>query len=276
MDLLALIYAATLRGYAAWGIIFAVLTVLEFVFPQGERTLAGRARTLLFWAAWIPASAAIPMLLLRCWQWLHLHPLLAIPLIQSLALPALAVAVVGTVASMLVSDFMAYWHHRIQHRFLWRFHAVHHSIRDMNAVNSYHHISETLFSTLIITLPMTLIVVDCGPVVAWVPILTWYQVVYLHSPTRLNFGPLRAIFTDNRYHRIHHSVEQRHFDTNFGISLSIWDRMFGTHHAVARGEWPLVGLDEMPPPTTLREWIDLPARYRATPQPEGALVARPA
>ncbi|MEO0673284.1 MAG: sterol desaturase family protein, partial [Pseudomonadota bacterium] len=30
-------------------------------------------------------------------------------------------------------------------------------------------------------------------------------------------------------HRVHHSTERREHDTNFGFSLSVWDRVFGTY-----------------------------------------------
>jgi sterol desaturase/sphingolipid hydroxylase (fatty acid hydroxylase superfamily) len=36
-------------------------------------------------------------------------------------------------------------------------------------------------------------------------------------------------------HRIHHSVRRDEHDTNFGFSLSIWDRAFGTYRAEPAG-----------------------------------------
>jgi sterol desaturase/sphingolipid hydroxylase (fatty acid hydroxylase superfamily) len=43
-----------------------------------------------------------------------------------------------------VSDLFYYWFHRAQHALglLWRFHAVHHSIEELNCFNEWHHVSE--------------------------------------------------------------------------------------------------------------------------------------
>jgi sterol desaturase/sphingolipid hydroxylase (fatty acid hydroxylase superfamily) len=254
-------WRATLQGYGAWAVIFTVLSAVEILFGRERVTLATRWRGLMFWSLWIPVSAAFTIGLTMLWSALHVPPLLRVDLLGGVGRSGWVAAIVGPVAGILIGDFAAYWYHRAQHAWLWRYHAVHHSIRDMNAVNSYHHVSETLFSMVLMTLPTSLLAIDCGPTVPMIPIVMWFQAVYLHSPARLSIGPLRAVMTDNRYHRIHHSLEERHFDHNFGIFLSIWDRMFGTHHRVAPGEWPDVGLTDMPPPAGVRAWLDLPLRY---------------
>ena len=70
------------------------------------------------------------------------------PLTES---PSLALRVTGWLVAALgiamVGNFFYYWMHRAQHRFgwLWRFHKVHHSITEMSATNSYHHVAEDLF-----------------------------------------------------------------------------------------------------------------------------------
>ena len=85
-----------------------------------------------------------------------------------------------------------------------------------------------------------------------------------------SLGPLRAWFVDNRYHRIHHSLEERHFDRNFGAFTTLWDRLFGTHYAPEPGEWPDVGLAEVGEPGGVREWLDQPLRYPAPAEAEPA------
>ena len=44
-----------------------------------------------------------------------------------------------------------------------------------------------------------------------------------------NFGPLRYIFVTPQSHRVHHSIEPEFFDLNYGVTLCVWDRLFGTH-----------------------------------------------
>ena len=118
-----------------------------------------------------------------------------------------------------------------------------------------------IVSLLLYTIPTSLIVSDMGPGLPFVSLAIWLHIVWIHSPTRANFGPLRALFVDNRFHRIHHSLEERHFDKNFGAFTTLWDRLFGTACFPERGEWPAVGLAEIDEPNGVREWIDLPARY---------------
>ena len=94
---------------------------------------------------------------------------------------------------------------------------------------------------------MSLVQID-GPgtpiAVAFVLQLLTY---YIHSPIDVHFGPLRKVLVDNRFHRIHHSLEPRHFDKNFGVCFTIWDRWFGTAYDPAPNEWPQVGLADARP-----------------------------
>ena len=83
---------------------------------------------------------------------------------------------------------------------------------------------------------------------------------YIHASIGVHFGPLRKILVDNRFHRIHHSTEQRHFDKNFGICFSIWDRMFGTACDPVGDEWPKVGLANVDPPRTIADYFLMPFR----------------
>src|SRR5437879_4170661 len=108
-----------------------------------------------------------------------------------------------------ITDFFYYWLHRAQHRFawLWRFHRIHHSITDLNATNSYHHVAEDLFQFVAITIPMSFLLgVEAGPV-PWIAIVVVQTHSYfIHSNTRVNIGPLRSIFSDNYIHRDRNST----------------------------------------------------------------------
>ena len=248
------------HSYRGWLVVFAILVSVELLAPRERQPLRCRAMGLAYWTIWIPASAVIAVLLSAAWARIGLTPLLSLAAVQSnLAMPRPDNGI-AILVGVLVGDFAAYWCHRAQHAWLWPFHAVHHSIRNLNAVNSYHHISEKLFTFLLAAAPASLVSSDIAGTIPLLALLQWLQGVYLHSPSRLHLGPLRHIFADNRFHRIHHSLEQRHFDKNFGILFSFWDRMFGTAHAPARDEWPDVGLAEVDEPRSVREWFDLPLR----------------
>lgn len=251
------------EAYMGWIIVLSVLTAFELASPQRPQRARTRLRGLAFWGLFIPVSSALTLAMHGLWAALGVQPLLSLPLFQPIAFLGPLGALIAVLVAAVINDFFFYAMHRIQHRFLWRFHAVHHSIRDLNAVNSYHHLTEALMALLLYVVPTSLIVSDAAAAVPLIGLFFWFQIVWIHSPTRFSLGPLRAWFVDNRYHRIHHSLEARHFDKNFGAFTTLWDRLFGTYHAPAPDDWPEVGLAEVDEPAGLRESLDQPLRYPA-------------
>jgi sterol desaturase/sphingolipid hydroxylase (fatty acid hydroxylase superfamily) len=174
---------------------------------------------------------------------------------------------IATFGIACVSDFLYYWMHRAQHRFgwFWRFHRVHHSIGEMNATNSYHHVAEDLFQFVAVTIPLSFLLgVESGPVPWLVIVVLNTHSYFIHSTTRLNIGPLRYVFTDNRVHRIHHSTEDRHLNKNFSTTTPLWDVLFGTAYFPRRDEWPAVGLIDVAEPKTVRQYLLMPFFGEAT------------
>jgi sterol desaturase/sphingolipid hydroxylase (fatty acid hydroxylase superfamily) len=50
-----------------------------------------------------------------------------------------------------------------------------------------------------------------------------------HTHLKLSYGKhLDAVLLSPHYHQLHHSLAEKHWDKNFGLGLSVWDRMFGT------------------------------------------------
>lgn len=252
---------------ATYAFAFAFITVVELLFPRERQSLRGRLNGVAFWSVWVVVSAVVTTGYHALWHRLGVGPIVVLPLRFEWA--GLAALVLAPVASAMVYDLFFYWFHRAQHRWLWRFHAVHHSVRELNGVNTYHHLSEILFQTLFLLVPVSLILSDTGPAAASVTVVLYLHSLLIHSSTRLHLGPLRAVMVDNRFHRIHHSIEPRHFDLNFGAFTTVWDRLFGTAHFPAREEWPDTGLAEADQPRTFREWWDMPWRLG---EPESASV----
>jgi sterol desaturase/sphingolipid hydroxylase (fatty acid hydroxylase superfamily) len=80
----------------------------------------------------------------------------------------------------------------------------------------------------------------------WVGVLFILQSGYIHTATRLHYGVLSGVICDNRFHRLHHSIDSRHFDRNFGVITPLWDVLFHTATFPAPGEWPATGIAEVP------------------------------
>jgi sterol desaturase/sphingolipid hydroxylase (fatty acid hydroxylase superfamily) len=240
------------------------LTALEWAFPIGRFSLRSRLPGIGYWFVTLALAAFMLAACTAMWRMLGIQPLVTVPV------GALGGAFAITFA-VLLADFTAYWNHRFQHRFLWRIHALHHSMTDLHAANGYGHFTERSLRFLLFALPLTLIRFD-GPQVPLAVVMTRELLErYIHCPVRLHFGPLREVFVDNRFHRIHHSTRPEHFDRNFGILFSFWDRLFGT--AVEPSDlWPETGVRGVSPPRSVTDYVLFPlrsARRSYTDAPQG-------
>lgn len=257
MGVLANIATATLL------VLLALLTgiVLEHVGPLERYTLRARLPGFLMNAVGTFLSFALVGPVSHAWQAIGLGTLLTVPLWRWLE--PLGILGYATQIALLVAfaDFLAYWRHRAEHAWFWRIHVVHHAPRELHAANDIAHPLQAVYSFGFIAVPLSLIQFD-GPdtpfVVGAIVILA---AIYIHSPVQWHFGPLRRLFVDNRFHRIHHSLEERHFDKNFGIFLSVWDHLFGTAYEPGE-EWPAVGVAGVNPPRTVVEYLALPLASR--------------
>lgn len=258
--LVALFWIKVVSLSLFFAVALVALTILERLFPRASDYQSPRGQAVLFWLLWIPCTAAMFAAFTMIWLRVGWRPRFAWRIGDLLAHLGPARLILAPVAGALIGDFFFYWFHRGQHAFLWPLHAVHHSIEDLNAANSYHHVTEELMRSVLLTLPMSWFTIDLGESLPIVATLLALQPVYLHSPTRLHLGRGRAIFADNRFHRIHHSVEPRHFDKNFGACTTLWDRIFGTAYFPQPDEWPRTGIQGVPAPRSVRAWLTLPLR----------------
>lgn len=187
-------------------------------------------------------------------------------------------------AMFVIVDFLIYWRHRAEHKWFWPIHAVHHAPHELHAANDFGHPLQAIPNLIFIWLPMSLIQLS-GP---GIPLMVGFTItlltMYIHSPIDIHFGPLRRLLVDNRFHRIHHSLEPRHFDKNFSVGLSLWDWAFGTAYWPATDEWPLVGVNGVKPPRTVRDFMILPFTMRRSANvndsrvvsgASGAVIGRP-
>lgn len=138
---------------------------------------------------------------------------------------------------LLLLDILAYALHRMQHLApFWRFHAVHHADREMDASTALrHHPGEFLVNAAIGAVALAALGLPPWVVPVYVLLATLsdlWQHANVALPPWLD-RRLALIVTTPGIHRIHHSVEPRHYDTNFGAVLTVWDRLCGTWHPAA-------------------------------------------
>jgi sterol desaturase/sphingolipid hydroxylase (fatty acid hydroxylase superfamily) len=147
------------------------------------------------------------------------------------------------IAGVAVVDFLGWFHHWVRHKvpWFWLFHAVHHSQQQLNLfTDGRYHVVEYLVSATIRTTALVAIGIPLVPVIGYELAHGTYTRLY-HANIRSNFGWLRYLLVTPQSHRVHHSIEERHRDTNFGVLLSIWDRMFGTQYH-GFNEYPRTGV----------------------------------
>lgn len=137
---------------------------------------------------------------------------------------------VQAVMMILVADFFRYWFHVASHknRFLWRFHAVHHSPQKLYWVNTGRfHPVEKAVQFLFDALPFILLGID-AQVLAFYFVFYAVNGFYQHSNIDLKFGILNYVISTAELHRWHHSRVESESNSNYGNNTIVWDLLFGT------------------------------------------------
>ena len=153
------------------------------------------------------------------------------------------------VFGLLVAEFGLYWAHRFAHQwpFLWRFHAVHHSVVRLWFVNTGRfHVLDAMVS---ISLGQATLLMVGAPnfVILWTAMLTPFIGFLTHCNINMRFGPLSYIFNTPELHGWHHLRSKVEGKTNYGEKLMLWDQLFGTFYNPPRRASPNIGIaDYMP------------------------------
>ena len=133
----------------------------------------------------------------------------------------------------LVRDFVQWNIHRLLHRvpFLWEFHKVHHSVEEMGfAAHLRYHWMENVVYRSLEYLPLAMIGFGIDDFFI-VHIFTLSVGHFNHSNFRLPLGPLKYVFNNPHMHIWHHAKhlpDEHPHGMNFGLTLSVWDYLFGT------------------------------------------------
>jgi len=255
------VFPATLAGSL-------VGILVEILIPGEKQSWTSRLRAIPIWAIYILIGLGISALLQYCLGLLHIHPLVLIDLRKTTGSKDVLTAIVAYAAlpcvGFLVYDFLYYWFHRILHNVtvLWRVHSVHHSIEELNAVNDYHHWLEDALRVPLILVPISLLVrVDATVLIICIMILRFMGQM-THANSKICYGFLRYVIAEPRFHRIHHSLEERHFEKNFAFMFPMWDVIFGTAYFPGRDEYPKTGLADQREPRSVLSYVINPFKSR--------------
>ncbi len=206
------------------------------------------------------STAIVIAIILQTGAFSFLQTLSIQPLLRADHLgPAL---VLFPVLYMVVIGFFEYWLHRALHGIpvLWRFHAIHHQIEDLNAARSYTHWAQDALYLAVITIPLIFLIENPHSHIA---VLTTFYLVsnyYMHSDSpAFSFpAPLRHILADNVYHHHHHSRAIEHWGRNYCSFFSFYDRLFGTQYMPSDEAFHPTGIDGYRPLTGWRDYLVRP------------------
>ncbi len=143
------------------------------------------------------------------------------------------------ILSLLLMDLAIYAQHVAAHRWpwFWRLHQVHHTDIDFDATTAVRfHPLEIMLSMLYKAMLAVLLGVPPLAVILFEIVLNGCA---LFNHGNVSLPPpwekrLRYWLVTPDMHRIHHSADQAETDSNYGFSLSCWDRLFKTYTARAR------------------------------------------
>lgn len=152
--------------------------------------------------------------------------------------------------AIVVADAGITLAHYLSHKveWLWRFHAVHHSVKRLYGFNGlmkhplHQAIETTAGATPLILAGMPL---QVGMLLGFAVAI---QLLLQHSNVDMRIGPLRHVLALAPVHRFHHQRDGHVGDVNFGLFTTLWDRLLGTamydkRRRIGRGD---VGIGHRP------------------------------
>lgn len=217
--------------------LFSLFGILEFIFPRRERVQSQIKRWTTHWILLVVYSgmlqlmALITPVVIAAGAALHvtangwgLFNMIDLPIWLEFFL------------IVVILDWAIWFQHLITHKvnFLWRFHRVHHSDRDLDVSSGFRfHPIEIGLSMLYKVALVYLLGAPIAAVVVFEVILNG-AAMFNHANIRLPIKVdhfLRRFIVTPDMHRIHHSDIRAEHDSNYGFSVSIWDHLFRTFTA---------------------------------------------
>jgi sterol desaturase/sphingolipid hydroxylase (fatty acid hydroxylase superfamily) len=149
----------------------------------------------------------------------------------------------------VLADFMQWNIHRLLHRspWLWEFHKVHHSVEEMGfSAHLRYHWVETIVYKSIQYIPLAMI--GFGLADFFVLHIFTIAIGHLnHANINLTYGPFKYLLNNPVMHTWHHAktLPQGVNGVNYGITLSVWDYLFGTAYIPNSGKDEPLGFDKI-------------------------------
>jgi len=176
--------------------------------------------------------------------------------------------------AVVLFDAWQYLWHRLNHRvpLLWRFHAVHHTDRAMDASTAVRfHTGEILASGAVRLAVLPLLGMSVQQLLLY-ELIVQPVVLFHHSNVAIGVRMdrwLRAVLVTPRMHRMHHSRRRPETDSNYASLFSWWDRAFASFTGPRRPTEVDLGLDGVGEDDWQKLGGMLRMPFRRGPQPPG-------
>ena len=174
--------------------------------------------------------------------------------------PTTVLGLLGAVIFVRIcTAFPYYWLHRIQHEvlFWWRMHATHHHITKMSFLRGDR---THPFEYLALAFGQLVVMAFIGAsdeMIAVSAVFGMFSGKFNHSNLPLKSLPVYDwIFATAPQHHVHHSLNRRQSDSNYGCYIILWDRVFGTYCGDESSDVKQVGAGKAVP-LTIKEQIML-------------------
>jgi sterol desaturase/sphingolipid hydroxylase (fatty acid hydroxylase superfamily) len=134
------------------------------------------------------------------------------------------------IAAIVMLDFAAYWRHRWEHsRMLWPIHATHHADEAMNwlTLRRKHPFGE-LISMILDVVPVLLLGVPVWAILTAALLRSWWG-YFIHADVPWTLGVFGKVLISPAAHRLHHIRDEELMGSNYGNTITLWDRLFGTY-----------------------------------------------
>jgi sterol desaturase/sphingolipid hydroxylase (fatty acid hydroxylase superfamily) len=170
---------------------------------------------------------------------------------------------------VIIVDAADYAYHRLSHRYdwLWRLHAVHHTdtALDISTTLRSHPLDLVMSNfwklgvAALLGLPIWVIALREVFIFPFI----FLQHATVRLPPRLERALGRILVTP-AVHRVHHSVERRVHDSNYGEGLILWDKLFGSYRPPEGDRPPVYGVRDCDSPAfqSLDGMLMTPIRLR--------------
>lgn len=152
---------------------------------------------------------------------------------------------------VVLGDLGPYVVHRASHEwspFLFRVHAVHHGPTRLFWLNAFRVHPLNLAANTALRIAPGVLLGASHEALLLAAVVSAFANMVAHANVAMELGVLDWIFSGPTLHRVHHHLDVRRSQSNYGATTILWDVLFGTRRPAEPVRDGDVGLGEVTPP----------------------------